>query len=132
MLSPIATLLVLVSVASVASGPLHSGVHGPAFVAPSLFPGLRLSPATDPSTSTQLDKARSQRGYQRSARSNGLQMAENPWDKIVKSFSNGWGFSGEGLPGGSTRPANEIRQTKRGPMSFPAPNATQRFYFRIT
>ena len=99
MLSRIA--LVLVSVTSVACGPLHSRAHAPAFVAPSLLPGLRLSPATDTSTSTQLDKARSQRGFQRSARSNGLQMAENPWDKIMKGFSNGWGFSGEGLPGGS-------------------------------
>ena len=87
MLSRTATLLVLVSVAAVASGPLRSGAHGPAFVAPSLLPGLRLSPAT--SASTQLDKARSQRAFQRGARFNGVQMGQNPWDKMFKGFSDG-------------------------------------------
>jgi len=88
MLSRLATTLVLVSAASVASGPLRSGAYGPAFVAPSLLPRISVSPAADPSCRDPRFAA-PRLAVQRGARSNGALMMANGFEKMFKDFTGG-------------------------------------------
>lgn len=115
MLSRLATTLVLVSAASVASGPLRSGAYGPAFVAPSLLPRISVSPAADPSCRDPRFAA-PRLAVQRGARSNGALMMANGFEKMFKDFTGG--LQQTLKQGGADLDSDRLC---RGPTSFQRP-----------